>query len=240
MEYIYSENFSIRNSDFSYIDLIKPQSILEIAEEIAGRHAEKLNIGYETLKKRNLAWVCVRSKFEIVSNLRNGENAIVETYPSIPGKIDMDRNYIIKDLSGNIKVRGTTKWILIDFNTRRIQRVNVIDYPYNNDSTSIIPNMSKVVINEDVILNNRIDFKVLVNDLDHNGHVNNARYVEHVYNTFDLEETRIIESFEVEYVKELKYNELAYLLFDSNKENYKIYNELNELSFVMKIKWRNK
>ena len=54
MEYIYSENFSIRNSDFSYIDLIKPQSILEIAEEIAGRHAEKLNIGYETLKKETL------------------------------------------------------------------------------------------------------------------------------------------------------------------------------------------
>ncbi len=234
----YKEKIFLRNSDFSFQDKIKPQSILQIAEEVAGRHAAILGNGYEALKQKGLAWVCVRTKFEMLADLENGKDAIIETYTVKPGKIDMDRSYIFYDLDGNTCIKGTTKWVLIDFNTRRIQRTSVIDYPYDSFRENAITNMSKCVIGDDIVLNNRVDFKMLINDLDHNMHVNNTRYVEHVFNTFSLNETRQIKSFEVEYVKELKYGCNAYLIYDDSLSHYKMYNENNELSFIMNIEWR--
>ncbi len=234
----YKEKIFLRNSDFSYTDKIKPQSILQIAEEVAGRHAFELGNGYETLKERGLAWVCVRTKFEILSNLENGRDAVIETYPVKPGRIDMDRSYVFYTLDGNVAIKGTTRWILIDFNTRRIQRTSAIEYPFDEVKVSQIENMSKCVIDESVVLNNRVDFKTQINDLDHNLHVNNTRYVEHVFNTFDIDEKREIKSFEVEYVKELKYGTNAYLLYDDTKSHYKMFNQDNELSFIMNIEWR--
>ncbi len=236
MDLNYEMKISLRNSDFSYLDIIKPQSILQIFEEIAGRHAKLLGNGYEALKEKNLAWVCVRTKVEILGDIVNGEDAVIETFPIKPGRIDMDRNYIIKDLEGNKKIIGTTKWILIDYNTRRIVRSNVIEYPYL-EGTNLISNMSKVV-QEDVILNNRVDFQIKINDLDHNLHVNNTRYVEYVFNTFDISLKKQIKSFEVEYVKELKYGCNAYLIYDDTYKHYKIFNDNDELSFIMNIEWR--
>jgi acyl-ACP thioesterase len=234
----YEEEFFLRNSDFSYKDEIKPQAILEILEEVAGRHASQLNMGYLDCKEKGLAWVVVRTKIEFLKDLINGANGFVETYPTKPGRIDCDRNYIIYDSFHNVCVKAVSKWILIDYNTRKIQRSNVVDFPTSLEENTIIEMPKKIKIDEDALLNNREDIKIKINDLDHNGHMNNARYAELVFNTFKIDEFRKIKSFECEYIKELKYNEDAYIMYDDIRNNYAIYNSNDELSFVMRIDWR--
>jgi acyl-ACP thioesterase len=235
-QYLYSEIFSIRNSDFSNLDQIKPHSVLEILEEIAGRHAEKIGCGYRACKALHQAWVCIRTKVEFLDNLINGENGIVETYPSKPGRIDFDRSYEIKRLDGTSCVKAVTKWVVMNYDTRRIERASNVTFPQDCDTMPIIEVPKKVVIDENVNLNNCVKFVTCLNDLDHNGHVNNCRYLNYVYNTFDS--NQVIKSFECEYIKELKYGEEATLKYDDKKENYQIYNSNDELSFTLKICWR--
>lgn len=237
VNYLYKEEFSIRNSDFSFKDEIKPQSVLEIMEEIAGRHAERLGCGYLAFKEKRQAWVCVRTRIEFYNDLINGQNGIVETYPCPKGKIDFDRCYEIKRLDGTSCVKAITKWVVINYDTRRIERSSNVVFPNDCTGEPIIEIPKKVIIGEDVCLNNSISFTTNLNDLDHNGHVNNCRYLGYVYNTFSTNDAKI-KSLECEYIKELKPFEEATLKFDDKKENYQIYNSNNELSFSLRIVWR--
>lgn len=234
----HEELFSIRNSDFSYKDEIKPQAVLQILEEVAGRHAEELGIGYLDMKALNFAWVVVRTRVEITGSLTNGNNGYVLTYPSKPSRIDSDRNYIIYDMNHNECVKAIQKWIVIDYTSRRIQRLSSINFPEGASEETVLPSLSKIHLDENANLVNKVEIKTCINDLDHNGHVNNARYAEFVFNTFDLDEKRKLSAFECEYIKELKYNEDAYLMYDNTRENYALYNSNNELSFIMRIEWR--
>ncbi|MCR5786988.1 MAG: hypothetical protein K6G28_04740 [Acholeplasmatales bacterium] len=235
--YLYKEEFSIRNSDFSFKDEIKPQSVLEIMEEIAGRHAERLGCGYLACKEKRQAWVCIRTRVEFYNDLINGENGIVETYPSKPGRIDFDRSYEIKRKDGTSCIKACTKWVVINYDTRRIERSSNVVFPSDCENESIIEMPKKVIIDDDIQLNNSVSICTSLNDVDHNGHVNNCKYLGYVYNTFDSSISRI-KAFECEYIKELKLNECATIKFDDKKENYQIYNSNNELSFTLKITWR--
>ena len=75
-------------------------------------------MGYEECKKKNLAWVVIRTKVEILNNLSNGKNCYISTYPTKPGRIDCDRNYLIYDMNHNLCIKAVSKWILIDYNSR--------------------------------------------------------------------------------------------------------------------------
>ena len=232
---VYDEKFVLRNSDFSFKDKLKPQAMLELFEEIAGRHATKLNIGYEDLKKLKYAWVVVRTKVKIYSDLKNGSNAIVRTFPSKRGKIDFDRNYQLLSEDGSVAVDAMSKWIVINYETRRISRASEINYDETNLPEPLFDSLEKVVIDKDLNLSKPLKFNL--NDLDHNGHVNNCRYVEKIFDTFDYD-IKDMDSFECEYVKEMHYLEEGTIKYDDLKENYQIFNKDNELSFTMKIKWR--
>ncbi len=235
---MYRELFTLKNADFSFQDKIKPQAILEVFEEIAGRDANDAHVGYHELISKNLAWVIVRTKVEIVHELINGENAYVETYSNPPGRIDFDRNYLIKNLNDEVCVKAITKWIIIDYTTRRIVRSNVATFPSEKISDEkVITDLKKLNFGDENLTLSKEE-KVKLNDLDHNGHMNNCRYMEFIYNTFDYNEKRNLCSFSLEYVKEIKFNEKITIKYDSNYTHYKIYNSNNELSFMCELEWR--
>ena len=134
-----------------------------------------LNMGYQDCKKNNLAWVVIRTRVEINKYLENGKNCYVETHPSKPSRIDCDRNYEIFDTKHNSCIRA------VNNNTRRIKGSNVVDFSDVLDSNTLIEMSKKITIKEDSLVNKK-EIIVKVNDLDHNGHVNNARYIEFVFN----------------------------------------------------------
>lgn len=234
---MFKQKFTFKNCDFSFQDKIKPQSILEACEEIAGRDALDSGNGYKDLLNRNLAWVVVRTKVEIIKDLENGLDAYIETYSNPPGRIDFDRNYIIKNLEDETCVKAISKWIIINYNTRRIERASEVKFPSEKISdVKVIDDLKKVNFDDTNLRFNK-EVQVSLNDLDHNGHMNNCRYMEFIYNTFDFNEKRCLHSFECEYVKEVKYGEKITIKYDDSYSHYKIYNSNNELSFVCIIDW---
>lgn len=235
---MYKQLITLKNCDFSFQDKIKPQAILEACEEVAGRDAEECHNGYHDLMAKNLAWVVVRTKVVINKDLENGKDAYIKTYSNTPGRIDFDRNYVISNLNNEDCIYVLSKWIIIDYTTRRIVRSSAANFPRDKISDEkVITDLKKVTFTDESLTNENHQ-SVKLNDLDHNGHMNNCRYLEFIYNTFDISETRQIKSFECEYVKELKYGENIIIKYDDEKKHYKIFNSNNELSFSCILEWR--
>lgn len=230
---IYSEYTYFKNSDINHKDLIKPQGILSIFEDIAGRHAGMIDIGYESLMKKNLAWVVVRTKYTFYKMSNYGDMVNVITWPHKRGRIDFDRDYRCYSLSGDLLFEGSSKWILIDMSTRQISRAKDIDVPgdcldlrvYND-----LPKLRKPDLEFKLIKTHTVS----VNDIDHNMHMNNIRYVELIYETFNLD-TNMPHSLTVEYIHESKYGETLNISVakENNKTYYLIESDSNEKVLIL-------
>lgn len=240
MESFYQEKFRLRISDFSMHDELLPQAILDLFQDVAGKHADNLKIGFNDLIHRDLIWVLLRSKFEIVKNPKLYSTVIVKTWPKQKGKIDFDREYLITDENGDVLVKGISKWVIVNFKTRRMSFTRDINYDCEilNDE-NFIGAFPKI---EDFDITN-LDFyqdKTSFCDLDHNGHVNNAKYAKYVLNTIKLDKNEKIKSFQLDHIKELSPDIVIKNYY--KRENKNIYvkgiTEDNIVSYICKIELR--
>lgn len=194
----------LRNSDFDCNDVLLPSAVLELFQDIAGEHADELNIGYKDLFKKNLIWVIVRTKLEILKNPKAYDNVKLITWPGEPRKIDSDRNYLMVDEKDEIIAKAVSRWVIVDYESRRI--VKLKDIPFGDGvfvQEKLFDSLDKL---EQIDVTSFIEVKSSYTDLDHNGHVNNTRYPIFMTSAIKELQNKIITSMQIEYVKEIPAN----------------------------------
>lgn len=77
----FEEFFRITTNMVDENDYLKLSSILDIAQNIAGDHATELKIGFNEFIKKDLIWVLIRNKVEIVKNIHDPKIIKAVTYP---------------------------------------------------------------------------------------------------------------------------------------------------------------
>ena len=179
---IYKRDYYLRTSDFSCCDILNPHAILDLFQDVAGLHADVLDIGFDKLFNRNLIWVLIRTKFEIIKNPTMYDKCTVITWPKEKGKVDFDREYLIVNENNEVLVKGISKWVIVNYLTRRISLTRDIDYNcIIHDETNFNEPFDKI---DDFDVTNLpyeetyIDYSLL----DHNGHLNNINYARIVMN----------------------------------------------------------
>ncbi len=205
---IYMENeLKLRSSDYDTYDELTPYAILDIFQDIAGEHATKLGLGFHDMISKNLLWVLLRTKYEVVKMPQMYENVIVSTWPEVKGRADMNRDYLIKNDKGEVLIKGKSKWVVIDLNSRRLVRASNVNYP---DGEYILENtFDELYKLDDFDIENLTPHLVRTSfsDLDHNGHVNNASYANYIVDVLNLKREEKIKTFEINYEKELMQNQ---------------------------------
>ncbi len=175
-------------------------------QEAAYHHAEHLELGHSHLSSRNYGWVLARQRIEVSQLPKWGDAVKLRTWPSGRDRLFFYRDFEITDGSGNLVLRASTAWFVIDIDKR--ERVASDFY-----LTSELPEVGTGVFESKLgrLKSCRcVDGKsVTVNygDLDMNGHVNNVRYIEWVLNSLPLEfhQAHCIQSLEVNYLAEAVY-----------------------------------
>ena len=199
---IYINEEKIRTNDLDNFDHLSIKAILNFFQDGAGQHAEKLGIGFQALKDKNLYWVLVKTRITKYLEPKPFSKVYIKTWPEEKGRIDFIRNYEIKDADDNLLAVGSSQWCLIDADSRKIVRTDGISYPgvgfdgkiYNEKLTSIKP-----------ILNNKVfSFRVGNSSLDHNWHMNNSKYADIVYDALTQSEIEGIKDFQINYLHEAK------------------------------------
>ena len=64
----YQENFRLRISDFDTFDHLTPHAVLDLFQDVAGKHADLIGVGFDKMIKDNLIWVLLRTKYEVIKN----------------------------------------------------------------------------------------------------------------------------------------------------------------------------
>ena len=187
MEEKLKEFYRLKYLDFTCYDVIAPHGVLDIFQDVASEHVEEYNLGFDGMLSKGLIWILVRTKYHVIKDPDVSDKELyVTTWQSEQARADFTRDYIIKDKDGNILIKGSSKWCLIDINTRRIAPTKSlgIDITHNEFLFSEVfgkLNFDSLKEN-DTVYEAKVDFSML----DHNGHLNNAKYSEIIMNAIKL------------------------------------------------------
>lgn len=219
----YKLDYRMRTNDFDCYDTIMPSSILNSCQDIAGVHADYLNVGYSDMLSKGYYWVILRQGFKVYKEITPGSKIIVETFPREKNKFQFIRDYRILDEVGETLVEGSSLWVVIDINTRSVSRATDINYVGTYETNLCDITLTKLKFDDN--FENNYTHKVTYSDLDHNKHYNNSRYLDICMNILKLSNKNVVKEFYTDYLHEA-------ILDDILNINYQIEGNIAYFNFV--------
>lgn len=140
--------------------------------------AHTLSFGLEELFPKGLGWVITKLQMEFLKPLNLEDTFVVKTWHTLSDRLQSRREFVFS-VNGEIIARGTSFWVMIDLNERKMVRTPQAFL----DSNATNPKPLDIELNpfkrsqiEGVELLNSNLVKVRLEDLDTNGHANNTHF----------------------------------------------------------------
>ncbi|XP_015892448.3 oleoyl-acyl carrier protein thioesterase 1, chloroplastic [Ziziphus jujuba] len=208
----YKEKFIVRCYEVGINKTATVETIANLLQEVGCNHAQGVGFSTDgfatthTMRKLNLIWVTARMHIEIYKYPAWSDVVEIETWCQGEGRIGTRRDWILKDhATGQVIGRATSKWVMMNQETRRLQKVNddvreeyLVFCPreprlaFPEENSSSVRKISKL---EDPAQFSRLGLVPRRADLDMNQHVNNVTYIGWVLESMPQE---IIDSHELQ------------------------------------------
>jgi len=75
------EKFQVRSYDIGLNSVMRMSSMCSYFQEVAGRHANHLDVGYHFMQQSGMVWVLSRLYAEIIKMPAWGQDVFFETWP---------------------------------------------------------------------------------------------------------------------------------------------------------------
>lgn len=202
---VFKKNYHIELSDVDFTKKLKVSSLFNYFQDIASEAVDNLGIGIETIKQNaNVAWILIRIRVEMSRNPEINEDVTIETWCQQPKKIEFERDFFVRDAKGNIIAKAISTWVIFDVSTRELRKSELIaiEYPPIREERAIECKLGKLrAFGQPEMVYKKV---VAYSDVDFNGHLNNARYVDFIVDCFPVENHKdyCIKSIEVSYINE--------------------------------------
>lgn len=239
MRKLWERGYVLRASDFDKFNYIKPSAVLDLFQDAAGQHALEIGVGFCDMIKHGYLWVLTRVKFEIITMPVLYQEVLVKTWPLQPNRLNYKREYAIEDKNGNLLIKGTSEWVVIDSVKRRFLSVPDL-YPFSDGFHSEVMFDGKLKkVNDFESENPPYSITTGFNDLDVNDHVNNIKYANYVVDAIKPEKTDVLKEFQIDYRKEVLQGEKLEIFHkrDGEEAFAKGVNQNREITFACKIKY---
>jgi acyl-ACP thioesterase len=182
---IWQEEFRIRFWDVDKTDQLTLASTFDFFQEAAIAHAEHLSVGKKDLDEKNQAWILSRMSVLIERRPRKDEIITIRTWPRGPEKLFVLRDFDILDEEKHIVAKGRSAWLVLDMEKHRPLRPQpVVEHMPLNEGLNALPDGAQG-IDAEAELVKIYDRRAGYSDIDYNGHVNNARYVQWIQDAVD-------------------------------------------------------
>lgn len=178
MNHCHRKEFVVRPTEVDQYGRLKPSAMLLYIQQTAGEHSDSYALTYDALAERGIFWAVIRHKIEITRLPRDNEKITLETWPMPTTRVAYPRSTVAYDEQGNVLFRSICLWILMDLNNRSMllpgkSGVDVEGFLRGDElptPKSLLP----------LPLEHCTPRQVVFSDLDRNGHMNNARYLDWV------------------------------------------------------------
>ena len=179
MEPIYTQSFHLNDSHVDCFGRLKPSVLLQCIQEVASIHGSRMGADYDTLMRKNLFWAILRTRVQVSRLPVSGETIRLETWPMPTTRVAYPRSVIAYDENGTEIFRAITLWVMMDRTTRAMVLPAKSGFFFEGrlEGTelaapgSLVPRAMELETSR----------KVCFTDLDINGHMNNTRYFDWIY-----------------------------------------------------------
>ncbi len=215
--------FTVDSTEVDPNQNYKAYSFLCSAQEAASNHANILGFGYDQLIKNNLAWVLSRQKIVFIRAPKWQEKVSITTWHKGMNGIFAIRDFIIESEDGSPLVLSTSSWLIINLETRKMQRAEnafgVIAKDSINDKDAIAQPCEKLISPKESVICRK--HTVLYSDLDMNLHTNNAKYLEWALDCIPVETllNKEIAEFQINFTHETRIEDTIDLYLSSPSDN---------------------
>jgi medium-chain acyl-[acyl-carrier-protein] hydrolase len=226
---VYKKNYRVELSDIDFTKKLKLSALFEYFQDIASQHADNIGYGFDALmEKYGASWMLVRIRVDVIRNPEWNEEIFIETWPLEPGRVEFERDFIVRDSLGNVIIRAVSSWVVVDMKTREIKRSSLIDIerPPVKEERAIDCKLGRLKSSGKL----EVAYKKTVgySDVDLNEHLNNSKYVDFIMDCFSLEDHKqhSVKTVEISYVNEILPGETLILYKDvSSLDSNSIYIE---------------
>lgn len=237
----FEKNYELRSSDFDCYSRLRPSSVLDLFQDVAGLHAEQMGVGFDDLIVQKKIWVVVRLKYRLVGRPRRFDTVRVRTWPLPPTRVNLRREYLIEDEAGNPLVLGTSDWVVVHSEKRRILNAAGI-YPGDEEiCTKQLFEGRNVRI---PLFEAKEDGGVVCpgfSFLDMNGHVNNTRYADFVADAVALPRDVQVTEFQMDYHREILKGMPVHIRYTNEEDTVLAqgFSEEDECMFTCRMKYEH-
>lgn len=230
--------YKITTNDFDTYDKLKLSSITDFSQDIAGKHADILNVGFKDFINKDLIWVVVRNRFDILKSIKDLKEIKLKTYPLKNQFLEYPRDYEFYDNNDNLLIKGRSIWMIYSLKENKAVAPTLSIYEENKEGIypTRIKRIEKPIINKDEYVK---DIIIPFSKLDHNKHMNNTYPLDLYLDIFRPKEKEIIEYFQIEYCSQCFLDDLIsiYKKEEGNiKTLYGVKDDILKFYLTIKIK----
>lgn len=175
---VWKESYRVRAYETDPTGRASIVSLCNYLQEAAANHARELGVSVEQLQKQNRTWVLSRLRVRVDRYPAWRDEIDVETWPSGTERLFATRDFIVKNVDGDVLARAVSWWLMIDIESRHPLRLPEFISSLTLTNRERALNGSAPKMPEPRADANAREVRVRYADLDVNGHANNVRYVE--------------------------------------------------------------
>ncbi|PKL07654.1 MAG: acyl-ACP thioesterase [Spirochaetae bacterium HGW-Spirochaetae-7] len=188
MNETFEERFKVCTWDVDQSDRLTIAAACNYFQEAAGHHASVLGVGSEFMKANGIVWILSRMSAELGSRPGSGARLTVRTWPRGTDRLFAIRDYELRNEAGAVVGRGRSAWLIVDGASFRPRRPEAIAAGLpTNVGLEALPGGAQAIKAAKGLARTG-DRAVAYSDLDSNGHMNNARYVQWIQDALDPDE----------------------------------------------------
>ena len=183
-ENTYSEKTSIVSYMVDGQLKVTPTFLFNLMQEVAVNHVAKVGIGWDFLHERNQFWALSRMDVEIRRRPSWHEQIEISTWGKKHSQLIQPRDHQIETLDGEILVRATSNWVILDLEGKPAFLEQYEPLLQNQlDLHAIEKPASRLRQAVDDV--EATFYPVVYSNIDMNRHANNSAYVTWVMDSFD-------------------------------------------------------
>ena len=184
---------------------IKLPDVILLSLQVSGMQSIELGVSDKTiLEDYNLVWIITDYDIEVVRLPRFAEEITIETEALSYNRLFCYRRFTIYDEAGQDLIHMMATFVLMDRDSRKVQAVEPeIVAPYQSDFDKKLIRGPKYESLEESVSK---DYHVRFYDLDMNGHVNNSKYLDWIFEVMgaDFLTQYIPKKINLKYIKEVR------------------------------------
>jgi len=185
MKPLWETTLKIRAFDVDANNRLKVSTIFDYFQDAASDHAEELKVGYSNLYQKGYFWVLYWAKFEFIGYPKVMDEIKIQTWGKKQYKLYSMRDFLMMDKNNNLLCKATTAWLFLDSSSLRPKIMPEIfpEVKFYEEKSAIdeLPQKFQNFTQTELIFSKKIKYS----DIDLNKHVNNAKYVEFMNDSYD-------------------------------------------------------